>query len=233
MGKLIHFKKTTMKRTYIILGGFIMCTMFATAQNTKHNYPEPEFNNEVNYLEKDTVYLAKRLEKNSSKLEAKAKIGGIGGAENGYFIDGERSPVRLHGGNMTFIFSTGASSPETNAGATQRDSMMLANGMDPAMMQGMGGMGMMDPANINFYKAESGKGKRKVLTMKTPGATSFGFKKIQSSDKITFSLKKIREGYWEMVIDKSLGKGEYVFTMMNMGMGSMDGSSTLFAFGVD
>ena len=36
-----------------------------------------------------------------------------------------------------------------------------------------------------------------------------------------------------MVIDKPLGKGEYVFTMMNIGMGSMDGSSTLFAFGVD
>lgn len=223
-----------MKTKLISLCYCILTCMFLVAQNTKHNYPEPEFNNEVNYLEKDTVYITKRLEKNSSKLEAKTKMGGMGGAENGYFIDGERSPVRLHGGNnFSFIFSTGASSGLNPADA-QRDSMMLANGMDPSMAQGMGSMsmGMTDPSNINLYKAESGKGKRKVLTMKVPGAMSFGAK-AKSADKISFSLKKIREGYWEMVIDKPLGKGEYVFTMMNMGMGSMDGSSTLFAFGVD
>ena len=173
----------------------------------------------------------KRLEKNSSKLEAKTKMGGMGGAENGYFIDGERSPVRLHGGNLSFIFSTGAFAG-ANSGTSQRDSMMIANGMDPSMAQGMGSISMTDPSNINLYKAESGKGKRKVLTMKVPGAMSFGAK-AKSADKITFSLKKIRDGYWEMVIDKPLGKGEYVFTMMNMGMGNMDGSSTLFAFGVD
>lgn len=221
-----------MKTKLILLGYFMLPFMFVAAQNIKPTYPEPEFNNEVNYLEKDTVYLTKRLEKNSSKLESKTKLAGIGGAENGYFIDGERSPVRLHrGNNFSFVFSNGASSVE-NTAKTQNDSTMLANGIDPAMTHGISSMSMADPSNINLYRAESGKGKRKVLTMKVPSAISFGAK-VKSADKITFSLKKIREGYWEMVIDKPLGKGEYVFTMMNMGMSNMDGSSTLFAFGID
>jgi hypothetical protein len=35
------------------------------------------------------------------------------------------------------------------------------------------------------------------------------------------------------MIDKSLPKGEYAFTMMAIGMQAMDGGMTLFAFGVD
>lgn len=104
--------------------------------------------------------------------------------------------------------------------------------MNPAMMLGMGNMGMIDPSNINLYKAESGKGKGKVLMMKLPGVMSFG-PKPKKADRITFSVKKIREGFWEMVIDKPLIKGEYIFNMMTTGMGSMDGSATLFAFGID
>ena len=68
---------------------------------------------------------------------------------------------------------------------------------------------------------------------KIGGAMSFGNKKMQSSYKYTFSVKKIREGYWELVIDKTLPKGEYAFSMMGMGMGNMDGSTTLFSFGID
>jgi hypothetical protein len=93
---------------------------------------------------------------------------------------------------------------------------------------------MTDPSNtISLYKAETGKDKRKVVMQKSPGASPFGSKKTQSSDKFTFSVKKVREGYWELVIDKPLSKGEYVFTMMNMGMGNMDGSQLLFAFAID
>ncbi|HRO70367.1 MAG TPA: hypothetical protein PK951_08305 [Chitinophagaceae bacterium] len=66
---------------------------------------------------------------------------------------------------------------------------------------------------------------------KAPGA--FGGKKLQSSDKYTFSIKKIKDGYWELVIDKNLPAGEYAFTMLNMGLGSMDGSSTIYCFGID
>ena len=61
----------------------------------------------------------------------------------------------------------------------------------------------------------------------------FASKKSKSSDKYTFSVRKIREGYWELVIDKTLPKGEYAFSMIGMGMGNMDGSTTLFAFAID
>ena len=91
--------------------------------------------------------------------------------------------------------------------------------MDPSMMNGMEGMNVMgDPADmISLYKATSAKNKRKILMQKAGGA--FGGKKSQSSDKYTFSVKKIREGYWELVIDKPLPRGEYAFSMIGMGMG--------------
>ena len=137
--------------------------------------------------------------------------------------------MRLKAGrDHSFIFSTGESAPKSSSAA---DSMMRANGMNPSMIQGMGSMN--DPANtINLYKAEKEKGERKILMMKSGGMMSMS-KKSKSSDKFTFSVRKIREGYWELVIDKPLPKGEYAFTMsggMNM---SMDGSVTLYAFGID
>lgn len=69
--------------------------------------------------------------------------------------------------------------------------------------------------------------------MKMPGAMSFGSKKMKSSDKRSFSVKKIRAGYWELVMDKPLTKGEYAFSMMTIGMGSMNAETTTFSFGVD
>ena len=161
-------------------------------------------------------------------MDTKTKMGGFGGSESGYEMEGEKSMVRLNSGsNFSFIYSTGAS--RSSSSTAMRDSMMRANGMDPSMMQSM-----TDPSNmISLYKAETGKDKRKILIQKSPGASPFGSKKMQSSDKFTFSVKKIKEGYWELVIDKPLSKGEYVFTMMNMGMGNMDGSTLLFAFAVD
>jgi hypothetical protein len=79
---------------------------------------------------------------------------------------------------------------------------------------------------------ETGKGKRKILMQKGPGAMPFGSKKMQSAEKYTFGVKKIQDGYWELVIDKTLPRGEYAFTMMAMGMGNMDGSVTIFSFGI-
>jgi hypothetical protein len=111
----------------------------------------------------------------------------------------------------------------------QTDSMMRANGMDPYMMSGMSG----NPSDmISLYKAETGKGKRKILMMKM-GGMGFGSKKQTSSDKYTFSVRKVREGYWELVIDKTLPKGEYAFSIMGRGVSGMDGSTMLYAFGVD
>jgi hypothetical protein len=86
---------------------------------------------------------------------------------------------------------------------------------------------------LTLYKVESGKGVRKVLLQKAPGMNPFGSHKLQSSEKYTFSVRKVKEGYWELVVDKPLPKGEYAFTMMSMGMSGMDGSTVIFAFGVD
>ena len=211
------------------LSVMLVCSGFALqAQN---NYPEPEFTKEVYYLKKDSVNSVLRLEKGSSKMESKTKMGGMGGYEMGYVLDGEKSTVRLNRSTtISFVLSTGASAKSSSP---ERDSMMKANGMNPSMTSGMGDMGgMMDPTSmISLYKAETAKGKRKILMQKTGGA--FGGKKSQSSDKYTFSAKKIREGYWELVIDKPLPRGEYAFSMMGIGMGNMDGSTTLFAFAID
>lgn len=200
----------------------------AFAQN---NYPVPEFSNEVYWLQKDSNKIV-RLEKTTSKMDTKTKLGGMGGAENGYSVDGERSSARLkNGNNLSFVFSTVTGSAQSSNRSA--DSTMKANGIDPAMLQGMGTM--TDPSSaITLYKAESGKGERKVLLMKTPGMLPFGSKKIKSSDKMGFSVKKIKEGYWELVIDKKLSSGEYIFVMTSMSaMGMATGGAILFAFGVD
>lgn len=223
-----------MKKYLFFPASTILASLSLWAQPDNAKYPEPEFNNEVYLLHKDSVNKTLRLEKGSSKMDTKTKFGGMGGAETGYILNGERSTVRLHGGrDLSFIFSTGAS---VGASSTaQRDSIMLANGMDPSATQGMGSMGSMtDPAtSIILYKTESGKGVRKILMMKSPGMSPFGSKKMKSSDKHTFSVRKIRVGYWELVIDKPLGKGEYAFSMMSMGAANMDGGTLLFAFAID
>ena len=209
----------------------ILCTLSVCAQPELKKYPEPEFSNEVYYLKKDSVNSVVRLEKTSSKVESKVKLGGFGGSESAYPIEGGKSTTRLNTANTnSFIFSTGASIKKSNSMA---DSMMIANGMDPNMMQDMMG-GMNDPAStMVLYKAETASGNRKILLQKNPGAMPFGSKKQKTGDKYTFSVKKIRDGYWELVIDKTLLNGEYAFTFSGMGMSSSDGSVTLFAFGVD
>lgn len=222
-------KKTNMK--YFILSAILISSGYVLQAQNK--YPEPEFSKEVYYLKKDSVNSLTRLEKESSKAESKTKAGGFGGYENGYALDGEKSSVRLNRApDFSFVFSTGASA--RSASTPEKDSMMRANGMDPSMMEGMNDMmgSMNDPSStITLYKAETAKGKRKILMQKMGGA--FSGKKLQSSDKYTFSVKKIREGYWELVIDKPLPRGEYAFSMTPMGTGSMDGSTILYAFGVD
>ena len=136
------------------------------------------------------------------------------------------SPVRFgNGDNISFIYSTATSSGSSNS---QSDSMMRANGIDPNTFNGFGG----DPSSmITLYKLDIDGGNRKIYLQKIGGY--FGKHKNQTSDKCTFSLKKIHDGYWELLVDKPLPKGEYAFSMMGMGMQDMDGSHTVFAFGID
>jgi hypothetical protein len=146
------------------------------------------------------------------------------GSEYGFEIEGKTSPVRLGtGSNISFIYTTTSSSSNSKS-----DSMMRANGMDPNAMTGFGN----DPSNaITLYKLNIDGGSRKIYIQKQGGY--LGSHKNQTSDKYTFSLKKIHDGYWELVIDKPLPKGEYAFSMTGMGATDMTGSHTVYAFGVD
>lgn len=214
---------------YIILLLIVLCVSDSSiAQTSAKDYPQPEFSNEVSWYNKESNSIT-RLEKGLSKMDTKTKAGGMGGAENSYSIEGEKSPVRVsNGNNLSFIFSNSS----TDLSSAASDSVMRANGLDPAMMKG-GGMGGDPSSAITLYAADVSKNVRKVILMKMPGM--FGGKKLKSSEKQSFSVKKIKEGYWELVVDKPLKKGEYIFTIAGMGagMGSMDGSTTVFAFGVD
>lgn len=213
-----------MKKTLFLFLFSVTCN-YLGAQN---NYPEPEFSNEVYQYRKDSVNKLMRLEKGSSNMNSKVKMAGFGGAESGYSLEGESSPVKLaNGGNLSFIFSKG--SDEKNSSAYM-DSMMKANGVDPAAMKAMG-MGGDPGSSITLYKMTTEKGQRKIFLQKSGGM--FGGKKSSSSEKYSFSVKKIKEGYWELVMDKPLPKGEYAFTMMGMGTGNMDGGVSLFAFTVE
>jgi hypothetical protein len=201
------------------------CSLLLMAQQ----YPEPEFSNEVYWLKKDNGFKITRLEKGSSKLESKVKFGGMGGSESSYTLDGEKSNVRIENNkNLSFVFSNGTASSKSSSAA---DSMMAANGIDVSAMSNMMGS-MNDPSkNIVLYKVEQSRGKRKILLQKNPGMSPFGSKKQKTGDKFTFSVKKIREGYWELVVDKSLSNGEYAFAMM--GSSNSDGSIVMFAFAVE
>lgn len=206
-------------------------TRFTNAQHDQSKYPEPEFNNEVYSYRKDSINKLLRLEKGSSKMNTKTKLGGMAGAETNYTIEEEKSPVRFaNGTSLSFIFSTGVEQGKKTS--PQTDSMMRAQGLDPSMLTMMQD-GMMDPSKmIILYKAESEKGERKIYIMKTGGALPFGAKN-KSSDKFSFSARKIRDGYWELLIDKTLPKGEYAFSVSGMGMANMDGTVSIFAFAVD
>ena len=215
------------KKEIIMKKIFVLTALIASINTLfAQTYPDPEFANEICFLKKDNSYSLIRLEKGSSKMQTKTNM--ISGYQQGYSLDGTKSDVRIQGGNnLSFIFTNGSASSSNN----KSDSTMKANGIDPNMMN-IGGM--MDPTNsITLYKMDIVKGDRKIYMIKSGGALPFSNHKNQSSDKYTFSLKKIRDGYWELVIDKTLPKGEYAFTMMFMGMGAMSGSTTLFAFGID
>lgn len=184
-------------------------------------YPQPEFSNEVYLLKKGNPSTLVRLEKNYSKPETKTKLGGFGGVEYAYEIEGAKSTVRLNSDqNISFVFSTGAPSN------SKSDSTLLANGIDPNALSATA----FDPARmITLYKTSIDKSIRKVYLAKSSGAFSMGNKNT-SSYKYSFSIKKIREGYWELVPDKRMPAGEYSFVVMEY---SADGSYVLFAFGID
>ncbi|HEV8084502.1 MAG TPA: hypothetical protein VGP55_14945 [Chitinophagaceae bacterium] len=76
-----------MKKCILAVAYFLYCSFAIHAQV----YPEPEFSNEVSYLKKGNTITAVRLEKNTSKSETKTKLGGFGGFEYGYIIEGVKN----------------------------------------------------------------------------------------------------------------------------------------------
>src|SRR5882757_311381 len=95
-----------MKKVLLLFSAALIVNM-AMAQS----YPQPEFSNEVYYLKKDSIYSLVRLEKNTSAMETKTKMGGFGGSESGYSIDKGKSAVHINKApNLSFVFSTGATS---------------------------------------------------------------------------------------------------------------------------
>lgn len=220
-----------MKRLFV----FYFICMFATstslAQNSKQAYPEPEFLKEIYAFNKETNSLV-RLEKEESKMETKVRFAGFGGGETGYNIEGEKSRVRFSSYKLpTFVFRSREdhSSSDNTMGGADSLSMMMGNDSAAKMMSGMSNMmdDFLDPSKtITLYAMDTKKGVRSIIMGGSSGAFS---KKQKSSNKYAISFRKIKDGYYEIVVNKMLPKGEYSF--MNSGMGSMD--LTLFAFGVD
>ena len=209
-----------MKKNFLILSCFVVSTsLFA-----QKSYPIPEYANEIYFVKQDSAITLLRLEKGSSKQEMKVKMMGMGGMDQGYVLEGENSTVRLPGGSgLVFILYTGEGAASTNPEA---DSAMKANGMDMSMMSNPMAS-MMDPnQNISLYSMTTSKGQRKAL-LQSMGLMG---KSKKTATKYTLSIKKVKEGYHEMIVDKPLPRGEYTFVIMSF---SMDQSYALFAFAVD
>jgi hypothetical protein len=193
------------------------------------DYPNPEFNNEVYAFRKDSGKLF-RLEKETATMESKTSV--ISGSKMEYNVDANRATVRFGGiDRYSFVYWTGATAsggvmPGVAAGS-RGDSMIRASGVDPSMLN-VGGAN--SPDNFTLYKMDASKGKRTILLVKAGGY--FG-KKGGESEKYSISTKKIREGYYEIVVDKKLPAGEYAFVIRSQGMDSMRGGVTLYCFGVD
>jgi len=148
-------------------------------------------------------------------------MAGWGGSESAYNFKGEKAPVRFSSAQLpSFVFRmhqdyTGGKKDSSNAGMSSMSS--LASMMDDAM----------DPSkSIALYSLDAKNGTRALIMQSSGGKFS---KKSKSSDKVPLSFRKIKDGYYEMVLDKPLPSGEYAF--MNV-MAGVNGS-TMFLFEVD
>src|SRR5437588_8123822 len=147
-----------MKNIILVTISQIAALSLLLAQKPLQQYPTPEFNNEIYSFERDSAHVS-RLEKGYSKVEAKTKMAGMGGGENGYSLEGSKSSVRLKSGNLSFIFFTGDPS---SGNSSQADSAMKANGMDPSMM-GDATSFLNDPSQTTaLYSVNADKDSRKI-----------------------------------------------------------------------
>ncbi len=209
-----------MKYILTIVCSFLL--LYISAQEKASSYPIPEYINEIYLLKKDSMKLV-RLEKVTTEMETKTKLGGFAGAEYGYYIEGEKSRLRLNTGDkLVFIFFSG---DENRNNDKAIDSVLEANNMsreDLRLDQYSNPL-----QNATLYKTTVAKGQRKILL--SSGASYTGKKK--DNNKHSFSMKKIKAGYYELAVDQDLPPGEYAFALM--GPGSNYTQSTLFCFGIN
>ena len=213
--------------SYVML--FLSC--FCWSQTSKKIYPEPEFLKEVYALNKENNSLT-RLEKEISRLDTKAKLGGFGGSEYGYTIPGETSKIHFSSTQLpTFIYQW---RKDNSSSLNKGDSLSRTRGndsIDKTMPSGESVDSMVDAyfdpsRTITLYAMYTVKGERKLLVQNSGGAFGKGKK---ASSKHAISFKKIKDGYYEISVDKQLPKGEYAF--MTTTMGTLD--ATFFVFRVD
>lgn len=214
-----------MKWKLFAIGLYVFCSV--SAQENKQKYPTPEFENEIYYLNKENNSLV-RLEKGNSGLKTKLRMAGFAGSENSFVIENDKSPVRLKENNSySFIYYTGGSQGDTSASS---DTVPKSGTTGTSAFSGWDMMN--NPSQTtSLYNAFPGQDERKVVIQAGGGMRLLG--KAGESKKYTFSVRKIRPGYMELVIDKALPRGEYVFLVMGGLEINMDGSATLFAFGID
>ena len=205
----------------------LYCSCFCFSQTSKRVYPEPEFLKEIYALNIQTNTLT-RLEKETSRLDTKVKLGGFGGSEYGYTVAGETSKIHFSSTQLpTFIYQSrkGNSSSANKADSSTRTGN---DGMENTTqsVESMNAMFDEDPSrSITLYALHTVKGERKLLVQ---NSGSFG-KGKKASSKYGISFKKVKDGYYEISVDKQLPKGEYAF--MTTTMGTLD--ATFFVFGVD
>lgn len=211
-----------MKWNLLTIGLFVFTSV--SAQNNKQQYPTPEFENEIYYLNKENSSLV-RLEKGNSGLKTKTTLGGIGGSENSFVIENEKSPVQIkEGSSLSFIYFT----HESNSGVTVSSDTTSKSTKTGPKVNGVWDMMNNPSQTTSLYNAYPDQGTRKVVLQSSAGMRLIG--KSKESKKFTFSVRKIRPGYLELVIDKPLPRGNYMFVVMGGFEINMDGSVDLFAF---
>ncbi len=212
-----------MKKNFLLFS----CFAISISLVAQKPYPIPEYANEIYLVKKDSSITLVRLEKAYSNQEMKVKMLGMGGMDQGYATDGEKSNIRFSSNsNWVFLFYNGTPAADSASSSAEADSAMKANGMDMKAISAMSSL--YDPTQmISLYNMKSEKGKRKILTQ------SMGLmgKSKNTATKFSLSIKKLKDDYYEMKVDKPLPKGEYSFVMMDMG--GMGQSYVLLAFGVD
>ncbi|MFL5738580.1 MAG: hypothetical protein ACJ75B_00075 [Flavisolibacter sp.] len=217
-----------MKYIFLLIAANLF--LYAGAQTKTVSYPTPEYINEIYFLNRDSSKLL-RLEKETSSIQSSH---GLGGGTNGATIEGKSSPVRLkQNEHLYFVFFGGGSEMTPEADSAIKASGMNASSTGNSMNMESASSMLMDPSQTtSLYSLEVSKDKRELIMQSYSGMKLLG-KPKKESIKYTLSVKKIRSGYYELVVDKPLPKGEYAFMIMAMGMASMNGSYLLFAFGID